>query len=206
MKARLSSFGILALALVTSASAQTAGSGDEPGSNGKNPHDIGPLASYKIPAQPVETLAAPGYTEVIGTMPAYRVTEIRVTLFRDRDIYTRIGMAAVALRRHPGLLIGNPFKLNESLAYQTFLRDDWNNTKDEYRNIAHAMALGGDPGEGRMIMKEVDDEDARMRADDEGAASAPAMGRFAISSAETGTKLLELPEQTIDFSFIRKTW
>jgi hypothetical protein len=206
MKARPSLVRILALALATSAAAQTPVSLDGQGSSGKNPHDIGPLASYKIPAQPAEGLAASGYREDIRTMPTYRVTDIHVTLFRDRDIYTRIGMAALAFRRHPGLLIGNPFRLNESLAYQTFLRDDWNNTKDEYRNIAHAMALGGDADEGRMIVKEVDDEDARMRADEEGPASAPSMGRFAISSAETGTKLLELPEQTIDVPFVRKTW
>jgi hypothetical protein len=179
MKARPSFVGILALALAASAAAQTLAPGDTQASNSVSSHDIGPLALYKMPVQPVEGSAVPSSSEDIRTLPTYR---------------------------HPGLLIGNPFRLNESLAYQTFLRDDWNNTKDEYRNIAHAMALGGDAGEGRMIVKEVDDEDARMRADAESNASAPAMGRFAIASAETGTKLLELPEETIDFSLIRKTW
>jgi hypothetical protein len=206
MKARPSFIGVLTLALATSAAAQTPAPGDAQGSVAVSSHEIGPLAMYKIPVQPMEASDAPSNRDDIRTLPTYRVTDIHVTLFRDRDIYTKIGMAAVAFRRHPGLLIGNAFRLNESLAYQTFLRDDWNNTKDEYRNIAHAMALGGDVNEGRLIVKEVDDEDVRMRADEESSASAPAMGRFAIASAETGTKLLELPEETINVSFIRKTW
>ena len=206
MKAFPAFFGILTIVLATSARAQTSASGDPLGQKEQKLHEVGPLASYKTPLKPEEEIAESTVTSGIRTMPTYRVTDVHVTLFRDRDIYTRIGMANLAFRRHPGLLIGNPFRLNESLAYQTFIRDDWNNTKDEYRAIAHAMALGGDANEGRLIVKEVDDEDVRMRADEESSASAPAMGRFAIASAETGTKLLELPEETIDFPFIRKTW
>jgi hypothetical protein len=206
MKASPSFIGILALAIAASAGAQAPASGDPLNPKEQKRHEVGPLASYRIPVQADEDPAASEVTDGIRTMPTYRVTDLHVTLFRDRDIYTRIGMVAAAFRRHPGLLIGNPFRLNESLAYETFLRDDWNNTKDEYRNIAHAMALGGDADEGRMIVREVDDEDVRMRAEEEASASAPAMGRFAIASAETGTKLLELPEETIDVPFIRKTW
>src|SRR5580693_9436372 len=101
MKARTSFLGILGLALATSAAAQIPVSANGPISPFANSHEIGPLASYKMPAKPVEGAVAPANREDIGTLPTYRVTDVRVTLFRDRDIYTRIGMAAVAFRRHP---------------------------------------------------------------------------------------------------------
>jgi hypothetical protein len=72
--------------------------------------------------------------------------------------------------------------------------------------MAHAMARGGDRGEGRMILDEINDEDLRMRAEAEGDAASPTPGRFQIASAETGTKLLEMPEQTVDITFYRRTW
>jgi hypothetical protein len=115
-------------------------------------------------------------------------------------------MADLTFQRHPGLLIGNFFKSNENLAYETFLRDDWNSTKADYWELAYAMTLGGDAREGRMITKAVDDEDSWMRAEAEGAASAPTLGRFQIASAEAGSRLLELPEQTIDIPFLKRTW
>jgi hypothetical protein len=169
---------------------------------------IAQLAFYKIPAarpgdRDYKAATLPGS---VRTMPAYRVFEFRPEVFRDHDLYTKAGMAAVSFERHPGLLLGNPFKLNEAIDYETFLRDDWNITKSDYWDMAHAMALGGDPREGRVIVKAVSDEDVRMRAESLDAASAPAMGRFQIASEETGTRLLELPEQTIDIPFIKKTW
>jgi hypothetical protein len=170
--------------------------------------DPAEMVSYKIPAvNPGESdykIATPPSS--VKTMPTYRVTEYRPPVFHDHDLYTRVGKADLSFRRHPGLLVGNPFKLNVGLAYETFLRDDWNSTKGDYFDIAHAMALGGDHAVGRVIMKEVDDEDVRMRAESENAAAAPAVGRFQIASAETSTRLLELPEETIDIPFIRKTW
>jgi hypothetical protein len=169
---------------------------------------VAQMVSYKIPAaKPGETdyaIATP--PSAVRTMPAYRVNEFRPEVFRDRDVYTKVGMAAVSFQRHPGLVLGNPFKLNEALAYQTFLRDDWNSTKSDYFDMAHAMALGGDAGEGRMIVKAINDEDVRMRAESQDAAAAPAIGRFQIASEQTGTRLLELPEETINFSLIKKTW
>jgi hypothetical protein len=166
------------------------------------------MVSYKIPAvNPGETdykIATP--PSGVKTMPTYRVNEYRPPVFHDHDLYTRVGMADLSFRRHPGLLVGNPFKLNEGLAYETFLRDDWNSTKSDYFDIAHAVAQGGDPGEGRVIVDAVNNEDVRVRAESENAAAAPSLGRFQIASAETATRLLELPEETIDIPFIRKRW
>ena len=79
-------------------------------------------------------------------------------------------------------------------------------TKSDYWDMAHAFAQGGDHGEGRMILEAINDEDVRMRGEAEEDAAAPAIGRFQIASAETGTKLLEMPDQSINIPFFRKTW
>jgi hypothetical protein len=169
---------------------------------------VSEMVSYKIPAaNPGDkdyTIATP--PSGVKTMPTYRVTDYRPAIFRKHDLYTRVGMADVSFHRHPGLLVGNAFKLNQALAYETFLRDDWNDTKSDYYDMAHAMALGGDSNEGHVIVTAFDEEDVRIRAESENAAAAPAIGRFQIASAETGTRLLELPEETINIPFIKKTW
>lgn len=200
--------GLLAMAAAAVSTAQNAATDGVQYISTAEAHDLGHLVSYKVPvAKPSdEYYKVPAVPSGVRSMPAYHVTDIRVTIFRDRDIYTRAGMIAVSFRRHPGLLVGNQFKSNEPAAYETFLRDDWNNTKSDYWDMAHAMAQGGDPGEGHMIVEAINDEDLRMRAEAEETASAPAIGRFQIASAETGTKLLELPEETIDIPLVKKTW
>jgi hypothetical protein len=139
-------------------------------------------------------------------MPAYRVVEHGIPIFRRRDLYTEDGMADQSFKVHPGLLLGNAFNLNRKAAREIFLEDDWRMTKSDYWNMAHAMALGGDRGEGRMILEAINDEDLRMRAEAEEDAAAPTAGRFQIASAETGTRLLEMPEQPFDIPFFRRTW
>ncbi len=147
-----------------------------------------------------------GPTIEAPAMAPYTVRESSVAVFRSRDLYTKDGMAAQAFRAHPGLLVGNPFNLNRNSAYEMFVADDWRATKSDYWDMAHAMAQGGDRQEGRMILSEVNDEDVRMRAEAEEDAAAPGIGRFQIATAQTGTKLLEAPEQTIDIPFVRKSW
>jgi hypothetical protein len=139
-------------------------------------------------------------------MAAYRVVEHPVPFFRRRDLYTEDGMAAQSFRAHPGLLFGNAFNLNRKAAYEMFLEDDWRSAKSDYWDMAHAMAQGGDRNEGRMILEAINDEDLRMRAEAEEDAAAPSIGRFQIASAETGTRLLEMPEQSINIPFYRRTW
>ena len=68
------------------------------------------------------------------------------------------------------------------------------------------MAQGGDPGEGRLILDEVNGEDLRMRDEAEQDPAAPALGRFQIASAQTGTRSLELSEIPISIPFMRLTW
>jgi hypothetical protein len=162
---------------------------------------VAPATAAKPDLSPFEGAAVEA-----PAMAPYTVLEPSVSVFRNRDLYTRDGMADQSFKAHPGLLVGNAFNLNKVAAYEMFLADDWRATKSDYWDMAHAMTQGGDRREGRMILEEVNDEDVRMRAEEEEDAAAPAMGRFQIASIETGTKLLEAPEQTLDIPFIRKTW
>jgi hypothetical protein len=162
-----------------------------------------PLATVKpeapdLRAFDVSAIEAP-------SMPAYTVLESRV-VFRSRDLHTRNGMSALAFKRHPGLLVGDAFNLNRNAAYEMFMEDDWRATKSDYWDMAHSIAQGGDRATGQKILEEINDEDLRMRAEAEEDAAAPGIGRFQIASAESGTKLLEMPEQTINIPFFRKTW
>lgn len=142
----------------------------------------------------------------IQKMPAYRVTEPRVYLFRDRDLYTIRGMAALAFREHPGLLIGKPFHLNEVEAYQAFLRDDWRRTKSDYFDMAHAMAQGGDRDEGRMILEEINDLDLRMRAEGIQNPYSPESNRYQTAHPEGGPRIADLAEVPLNIPFVRKDW
>jgi hypothetical protein len=170
-----------------------------------------PVAAEPVPAPP-GAIDKPDLSGFDGAafeapaMPAYRVVEHAVPLFRNRDLYTEDGMAALSFEAHPGLHVGNFFNLNRKAAYDISLEDEWRATKSDYWDMAHAFAQGGDRGEGRMILEAINDEDVRMRGEAEEDAAAPAIGRFQIASAETGTKLLEMPDQSINIPFFRKTW
>jgi hypothetical protein len=170
-----------------------------------------PVAAEPVPAPPDaadkrDLSAFDGAAFEAPAMPAFRVVEHAVPVFRNRDLYTEDGMAALSFEAHPGLHVGNVFNLNRKAAYDIFLEDDWRATKSDYWDMAHAFAQGGDHGEGRMILEAINDEDVRMRGEAEEDAAAPAIGRFQIASAETGTKLLEMPDQSINIPFFRKTW
>jgi hypothetical protein len=154
-----------------------------------------------VPQAPAAPTAAS-----IQKMPAYRVTEPRVYLFRDRDLYTKRGMAALAFREHPGLLIGKPFHLNDAEAYQTFLRDDWRRTKSDYFDLAHAMAQGGDRQEGRMILEEINDLDLRMRAEGFQNTASPESNRYQTAHPEGGPRVADLAEVPLNIPFVRKDW
>jgi hypothetical protein len=221
MKARTLSSLAVATVLATRAVAQLTTAADGAGA-------LASLASYRVTLAQTPELAVPVAAEPVPArpgaidkpdlsafdqaavearpMPAYRVVEHAVPLFRSRDLYNEDGMAALSFKAHPGLHVGNAFNLNRKAAYELFLDDDWRATKSDYWDIAHAMAQGGDRGEGRMILEDVNDEDLRMRGEAEEDAAAPAIGRFQIASAETGTRLLEMPEQSINIPFFRRTW
>jgi hypothetical protein len=154
-----------------------------------------------VPNPPEETASLS-----VQKMPAYRVVEARVFIFRDRDLYTRRGLAALAFRDHPGLLIGKPFRLNEAAAYEIFLEDDWRRTKSDYFDMAHAMDQGGDRSEGRMILTEINDEDVWMRGEGSQNSYSPESDRYQTSHPEGGPRIADLAEVPVDIPFVRKTW
>jgi hypothetical protein len=139
-------------------------------------------------------------------MPAYTVTASQVPVFRERDINTDKGMIAASFKRHPGLHIGNAFDLNANAAHELFLGDDWRSTMSDYSDMAHAMANGGDPAEGRMILSEVNDEDMEMRAEGNNNSGLPAFDRLQMGQLENDTRLLQAPEQPVDVSFVHVKW
>jgi hypothetical protein len=163
------------------------------------------------PAGSADVLAA-GMTrgENLGTtipkLPAYTVTGTKVAVFRERDINTKDGMAAVSFKRHPGLYFGNAFNLNARAAHEIFLADDWRSTKGDYSDMAYAFAYGGDPGEGRAILQAVKDEDMEMRAEGDSDSGLPGFDRLQIGHLGDDSRLLQAPERPVDFSFVRVKW
>ena len=216
MNARLTTIASVALLLAPRAFPQAATQGNEAEAS-----SLAPLAAYRsmdgqnpdaaVPGAEFENrakAAAPDLSAfgAVPVMPAFRVIEPATHAFRTRDLYTRDGMIDKSFRRHPGLLFGNARNLNRDAAHEIFLADDWRETKSDYWDIAHAMSEGGDPGEGRLILEEVNDEDVRMRDEAEQDPAAPALGRFQIASAQTGTRSLEISEIPINIPFVRVTW
>jgi len=220
MNARLTKLAPIALLLAARAFPQAAA--QDGGGNDAVPSGLAPLAAYRTldgrnpdadprgvaPPAAAARAAAPDLSAfgTVPVMPAFRVIEPAVHVFRGRDLYTRDGMIAQSFRRHPGLLVGNAFNLNRDAAHELYLEDDWRATKSDYWDMAHAMAQGGDPGAGRLILEEVNDEDLRLRDEAEQDPAAPALGRFQIASAQTGTRSLEISEIPINIPFVRISW
>jgi hypothetical protein len=142
----------------------------------------------------------------IPKMPAFTVVGAHVFGFRERDLNTKEGMTALSFKRHPGLYVGDAFDLNATAAHEMFLADDWRSTKREYWDMAHAMALGGDPAEGRMILQAVKDEDMAMRAEGDNTSGNPAFDRTQVAHIDADSKLLQAPEDPLDIPFVRVKW
>jgi hypothetical protein len=165
------------------------------------------------PRESLETPApAPGGSGWVDTavgsvprLPAYTVTDTHLAVFRPRDLYTRPGMIARSYHDHPGLLWGNPFHSNDGAAYDAFQEDDWNATKSDYWQTAFAMALGGDPAEGRFIVDAVSDEDVRLRAETN-APNIPTNDQFQVGELNPDTKVLELAQVPLDIPLVRVKW
>jgi hypothetical protein len=198
------------------AQTQPPASGGMPGIAASGPSGT-PATSLELNAPPpntrnlIETPASEKFTgEVPGTpipkMPAFTVVGAHVFGFRERDLYTKDGMAALSFKRHPGLYVGDAFNLNANAAHEMFLADDWRSTKKDYWDMAHAMAIGGDASEGRMILQAVKDEDMEMRAEGDNNSGVPAFDRTQVGHIDGDSKLLQAPEDPIDIPFVRVKW
>jgi hypothetical protein len=140
------------------------------------------------------------------TMPTYSVSGAKVPVFRQRDVYSTAGMEYLSFKRHPGLLVGNQFGLNADAAHEMFLEDDWRATKSDYRNMAQAMVLGGDRGEARMILKDVDAADESVRQDAELEADQPSIGQFKLNEQGSDPRLLDIQSIPFDFTVVKVKW
>ena len=166
-----------------------------------------PETPQRIETPDLHATAKPGATALqVPQMAAYRVNEPQVEVFRPRDLFTRDGMADISYKAHPGLLIGNPDHLNKEAAYQLFLEDDWRRTKSDYWSMAHSMELGGDRGEGRMIVNEVNDADLAVRAQDEDNTFSGESDRFQTPQTAGGLRLSDISEHPLDIPFVRVKW
>jgi hypothetical protein len=140
------------------------------------------------------------------TMPEYSVNGAKIPVFRERDVYTKQGMASLSFKRHPGLLVGNQFNLNADAAYEMFLEDDWRATKSDYRSMAQAMILGGDRDEARAINRDVDSADLSVRNDAEDQADEPTMGQFKLNDMGGDSHLLEIQSVPFDLTVVKVKW
>jgi xanthosine utilization system XapX-like protein len=167
----------------------------------------GAAEPFKTPSLP-PVGAAIGETPqfLVGALPAYLVLGSRVFAIRNGELYTKAGMTAQSFKDHPGLAVGNVFNLNADRAREMYREEDWRNTKSDYRDMAHAMALGGDPGEGKMIVNAIRDEDLQMRAEAGNDGAISTMDRFQPSQAQSNTRFVSGPENPIDFPVVRLIW
>lgn len=176
-----------------------------------NPRDV---AEFKAPAQvPADPREAPNLRPFDGIprlpiqkLPAFSVRGAHVFVFRPRDLYSNAGMIDQSFRRHPGLYVGNQFKLNDEAAHEMFLEDDWRSTKSDYWSMAQAMAMGGDRNEGRMILDEVDAADLKVRDDVDSDGDQPSTSQFRLGQLGGDSRLLEVPAIPFDFTVVRVKW
>jgi hypothetical protein len=175
-----------------------------------------PGTGFELSASPntKELIESPGAKTASGDppgapipkMPAYTVTGEHVAVFRERDLNTADGMTDLSFKRHPGLRFGNFSHANENAAHELFLEDDWRNAKSDYFDMAHAMANGGDPAEGRMIVQAVKDEDSVLRGASDATTGLPAFDRTQVGHLDGDSKLLQIPEDPVDIPFVKVKW
>lgn len=93
----------------------------------------------------------------IPRLPKYVVHEQRPPVFRNRDLFTEAEQIELSFKAHPGLLIGNIIGLNAPVAKEMAYEDERLQSIADLTDTAHAMALGGDPAEGRYILQATQD-------------------------------------------------
>jgi hypothetical protein len=91
-------------------------------------------------------------------MSRYVVHGARLPVFRTRDLYTKTGLIALALKEHPGLHIGNFFNLNSNIAYQMAMKEAILDDRQDLVDMTLAMAAGGDKQEAEVMQQALIDE------------------------------------------------
>jgi len=140
-------------------------------------HPLG-WADFAAPAVPV--------------LPAFQVNDSLLPAIEPRELYTRQGMIYQSFQSHPGMALTNVLGSNNDKAYETYLEDEWNRTKTDYWQTAFAMAVGGDPAEGKRIRDEINAEDQRMRGETAAGDNVPDNGQFQFGNQNGDSKVLEV--------------
>ncbi len=135
------------------------------------------MPKYEPPA-PVKTVAVPE-TETakddegderefdkpkngIIRLPKFVVRPQTPAIFTERDLYTKEGLAGIALHRYAGLNLGGPFAgMNAPIALQMYQEDMRLQHMSDLTDTARTMSRGGDAGESSYILRQSQDTYAR---------------------------------------------
>jgi hypothetical protein len=80
-------------------------------------------------------------------MEKYVVREVRLPVFRTRDLYTKAGLIDLSFKEHPGLRLGNLFNLNANFAYDKIITEQLYAARQDLADTTFAMAAMGDKTE-----------------------------------------------------------
>ena len=89
----------------------------------------------------------------IVRLPAYMVHEPRPTVFREWDLYSKEGLARLALQRYLGLGIMPYAGMNKQIATELYEADERLQNMADLDATAEAMARGGDKSESEYIKR-----------------------------------------------------
>jgi len=102
----------------------------------------------------------------IVRLPKYMVREARPSIFREWDLYSKEGLAELALQRYQGLSLVPFSGLNKPIATQMYLDNERLFNMEDLETTARSIGAGGDKAESSFIRKE--SEDTYMRPIDWG--------------------------------------
>lgn len=90
-------------------------------------------------------------------LPKFVVHGERPPVFRERDLYTKSGLAELEMSRYGGLNIGPLSPLNAPIAEQMYRDDERLKNIADLKDTAAAMQRGGDAAESAYILRASDD-------------------------------------------------
>jgi hypothetical protein len=89
----------------------------------------------------------------IVRLPAYMVHEPRPTVFREWDLYSKEGLARLALQRYRGLGLMPFAGMNKLIATELYEADERLQNMADLDATAQAMARGGDKSESEYVKR-----------------------------------------------------
>ena len=102
----------------------------------------------------------------LEVMSRYVVHEARMPQFKEHDLYTKEGLIALSLERHPGLHFGNIFNLNSAAAFAAIQNEESAADRQDLVDTAYAMAVGGDNKETAVMQDAIEAESFSLGTQD----------------------------------------